>query len=401
MKIIKKSLTITLALCLFIGIYANAADIYFSPIYSDVRFPPSDKLHASCNHSATISIESKWEDINTINLVLKYDPQKIKILNVLPQDKSKTTNYSIEYDKIIFNKISSQDFDNSNVSLFNLYFKSTEATTEHTFEFIEWSYVTTKYWRVIPLKKSFIIQFEKVPECEPDIVAPKIEMIKPINKTNWVELDSSFVFDIQDDWKWIDKDTLKLSINNLSYSPNDKEVSWSWNQFVVYPRMRLPINKNIPISISIADKQKYWWANTQTQTFEVKTATWVVLENYIDPSKIRELSQWYKNFRWTQRECGFISNIYIKESWINLILSKSILQKLGCPIPTEWQTIANIDNPTDTIVIEKIEKKSYISVFAVIWWVLFVITFLLKIHYRHWFSKHKKIVEQFKKLHLD
>jgi hypothetical protein len=58
MKIIKKLLTIFLGLGLFI-ISANAADIYFSPIYSDARFPPSDKLHASCNHSATISIESK------------------------------------------------------------------------------------------------------------------------------------------------------------------------------------------------------------------------------------------------------------------------------------------------------------------------------------------------------
>jgi hypothetical protein len=28
---------------------------------------------------------------------------------------------------------------------------------------------------------------------------------------------------------------------------------------IVYPRTRLPVNKSVPVTISISDKQKYWW----------------------------------------------------------------------------------------------------------------------------------------------
>ncbi len=378
-----------------------AANIFLNSTYPEERFAPSDKLHAGCNHSANISIESNGEDINTINLVLKYDTKKIKILNVIPLDQSKTTNYSIEYWKILFNKIGWEDFKDTKTVLFNLYYKSDENITENTFEFTEGSYLTTKYWRVIPLKKSFSLPFAKAPECEPDVVPPIIEMIKPLNKTNWVSLDSSFIFDIKDDWKGIDKKSLKLNINKQNYTYDDNEVFWSGDQLIIYPRTRLPVNKIIDISISISDKQKYWWANSETQKFEVKTASWLILENYLDPFKFRELAQWYENFRWTQKECALVGNIYLQDDWIYQKAWKSILKKLWCSIPAELQNIQEDEHNAAPTVIEKIERKSYVSVFWVIWRTLFFITFILKLHYRHWFSKHKKIVEQYKKLNID
>jgi hypothetical protein len=70
-------------------------------------------------------------------LVLKYDTQKIKIINVVPMDQSKSTNYSIEYDKILFNKINNEAFKNTETALFNLYYKSNENITGNTFEFSE------------------------------------------------------------------------------------------------------------------------------------------------------------------------------------------------------------------------------------------------------------------------
>lgn len=402
MKTSKNLLKIILIFGFIISSPIYWANIDFNSTYPEARFSPSDKLHAWCNHSANISIESNWENISTINLVLKYDTKKIKILNVLPVDQSKTTNYSIEYGKILFNKINNEDFKDTKTLLFNLYYKSDENTTEHTFEFTEWSYITTKYWRVISLNKSFSIPFAKAPECEPDVVPPIIEMIKPLNKTNWITLDSSFIFEIKDDWKWIDKKSLKLNINKQNYLYDDSEVFWSWDQLIVYPRTRLPVNKTIPISISISDKQKYGWSNNETQSFEVKTATWLILENYLDPFKFRELAQWYQSFRWTQKECALIWNIYLKDDWLYQKSWKSILKKLWCPIPAQLQNIEEEgQHNATTIIQDKVEKKSYISVFWVIWRTLFFITFILKLHYRHWFTKHKKIVEQFKKLNLN
>jgi hypothetical protein len=37
---------------------------------------------------------------------------------------------------------------------------------------------------VISLNASFSTPFAKAPECEPDVVPPIIEMVKPLNKTN-------------------------------------------------------------------------------------------------------------------------------------------------------------------------------------------------------------------------
>ncbi len=401
MKTSKNLLKIILILGLFTSLPTYAANIFLNSTYPDARFSPSDKLHAGCNHMANIVIESKWENISTINLVLKYDTQKIKIINVVPMDQSKSTNYSIEYDKILFNKINNEAFKNTETALFNLYYKSNENITGNTFEFSEWSYITTKYWRVIPLNKTFSIPFAKAPECEPDVVPPIINMIKPLNKTNWVALDSSFIFEIKDDWKWIDKKNLKLSINKQEYLYDDNEIIWSWDQLIVYPRTRLPVNKSVPVTISISDKQKYWWANIQSEKFEIRTANSLVLENYLDPFKFRELSLWYENFRWTQKECALVWNIYLQDDWIYKKSWKSILKKLWCAIPAQLQNITDEIHTAAPTVVEKIEKKSYISVFAVIWRALFLMTFILKLHYRHWFTKHKKIVEQYRKLSMD
>jgi len=401
MKTSKNLLKIILILGLLTSIPTYAANIFLNSTYPEARFFPSDKLHAWCNHMASVVIESKWENISTINLVLKYDTKKIKIISVVPMDQSQSTNYSIEYDKILFNKINNEDFKNTQTALFNLYYKSNENITGNTFEFTEGSYMTTKYWRVIPLNKTFSIPFARAPECEPDVVPPIINMIKPLNKTNWVALDSSFIFEIKDDWKWIDKKNLKLSINKQEYLYDDNEIIWSGDQLIVYPRTRLPVNKAIPVTISISDKQKYWWANLQSEKFEIRTANWLVLENYLDPFKFRELSLWYENFRWTQKECALVWNIYLQDDWIYQKSWKSILKKLWCAIPAQLQNVSDEIHTAATTVVEKIEKKSYISVFAVIWRALFLMTFILKLHYRHWFTKHKKIVEQYKKLSMD
>ena len=401
MKTSKNLLKIILILGLLTSVPTYAANIFLNSTYPEARFSPSDKLHAWCNHMASVVIESKWENISTINLVLKYDTKKIKIISVVPMDQSQSTNYSIEYDKILFNKINNEDFKNTQTALFNLYYKSNENITGNTFEFTEGSYMTTKYWRVIPLNKTFSIPFARAPECEPDVVPPIINMIKPLNKTNWVALDSSFIFEIKDDWKWIDKKNLKLNINKQEYLYDDNEIIWSGDQLIVYPRTRLPVNKAIPVTISISDKQKYWWANLQSEKFEIRTANWLVLENYLDPFKFRELSLWYENFRWTQKECALVWNIYLQDDWIYQKSWKSILKKLWCAIPAQLQNVSDEIHTAATTVVEKIEKKSYISVFAVIWRALFLMTFILKLHYRHWFTKHKKIVEQYKKLSMD
>lgn len=400
---IKSILKLWILFSMLLWLPTYSANIFFNSNYPDSRFPPTDKLHAWCTHSANVSLKTDWENIKTINLVLEYDLKKIKILRVVPIQNDSWTNYSIEYWKILFNKISKEETKEENISLFNIYYQSQESITWANFKFTQWSYLTTKYWKVISLEKIFSIPFAQAPECDPDIVPPSIELIKPINKSAWIALDSSFIFEIKDDWKWIDKKTLNLNIDDQDYKYNDDEVYWSWENLIVYPRKRLQTNKKINVEISISDKQKYWWANTKKQSFEVKTSSWLLLEDYIDPFRFREISQWYESYRWTQNECWLVWNIYIQESWTKKNLSKSILKKLWCPIPTESIELKdNNENLQKNVIIpQKETRKNYFSVFAILWRVLFLITFILKLHYRYWASKHKKIIEQFKKMNLN
>ncbi|MCF7835010.1 hypothetical protein K9M48_03050 [Candidatus Gracilibacteria bacterium] len=390
-------------LAMFTSLPIYGANIFFNSTYPDSRFPPVDKLHAGCTHAANISIKTDGENINTISLVLEYDLKKVKILRVVPVDQSTGINYSVEYGKILFNKISNEEIKDKNTTLFYVYYQSQEDITGANFKFTQGSYITTKYGKVIPLEKVFSIPFEKAPECDPDIVHPSINLIKPINKSAGIALDSSFIFEIKDDGKGIDKKTLNLTIDDQDYKYNDDEVYRSGENLVVYPRKRLQTNKKIPIEISISDKQKYGGSNTESASFEVKTASGLVLEDYIDPFRFREISQGFQNYRGTQNECGLIGNIYIQEPGAKRNLSKSILKKLACPIPTETMELKdNEENIKTTILpIQEEKHKNYISVFGIIGRTLFIITFILKLHYRRGFSKHKKIIEQFKKMNIN
>jgi hypothetical protein len=59
MKKIKNLLKIILISGFIIGLPTYAANIYLNSTYPEVRFAPSDKLHAGCDHMANIVIESK------------------------------------------------------------------------------------------------------------------------------------------------------------------------------------------------------------------------------------------------------------------------------------------------------------------------------------------------------
>jgi hypothetical protein len=53
---------------------------------------------------------------------------------------------------------------------------------------------------MLDIDKNYTFNFASVPECEPDIVAPSVDLIFPdLDKNKYVALDSYFQFKVLDD----------------------------------------------------------------------------------------------------------------------------------------------------------------------------------------------------------
>jgi len=99
--------------------------VTIQPLYSDVRFQPSDKLHANCINSADIIFSPQGQKITKFKVILSYNPETLEILRILPTVTNATVHSKIEYDKIIL-EVENPKFTSStaNTSFFQIYFKS-------------------------------------------------------------------------------------------------------------------------------------------------------------------------------------------------------------------------------------------------------------------------------------
>jgi hypothetical protein len=70
-------------------------------LYSDVRFQPSDKLHAGCTNSADILFSPQGQKIAKFKIILSYNPESLEILRILPTVDDGSASSKIEYNKII------------------------------------------------------------------------------------------------------------------------------------------------------------------------------------------------------------------------------------------------------------------------------------------------------------
>lgn len=84
----KKLFTFFLCVCALAGFAVFADTLSIDPLYSDERFPPTDKLHAGCLHTADINLSTD-ADIIDVHVVLEYDTELIDVLRVMPDTKNK------------------------------------------------------------------------------------------------------------------------------------------------------------------------------------------------------------------------------------------------------------------------------------------------------------------------
>jgi len=245
------------------------------------------------------------------------------------------------------------------------------------------------------LQEKFPLTFAQVPECTPDIVPPSVNLVFPKDPEAKVSLDQYFVFEVKDADKGVDKNSIRVFLNDQVYTvANTENLKWKGNYLTFYPQDWLPVNKKINIQISIADLQSYGGANMTEKLFGFKTAPGLVLLDNITPMTLRIYARSAAQMLGTPEECLLIQNFYARSDASFQSGLGSILHKLSFTMPAATgDDELFIDAST---VSPKTSKLTFVSVFAVLGRILFVIALILKFHYMASYKKHKRLAKSLK-----
>ena len=347
-------------------LWLSLAQVSVNPIYTSERFWPSDKFHAGCENQIDVIFHLDNSKINWVNAILHYDWDRVEILKVMANwEKENNLTYTVEKDKIIFSKLKSEWNWLDNVT-FSVFFKVAESVELAKFSFEKWSYIVDSKWNMIDLEWNYSFEFVEVPECEPDIVAPSVELLFPSDKTGeYVALDTYFQFEIDDSGKWINEDSIKIRIDRSIYALADIEYVRNDKILTVYPDIWMPFNTGFEVQISVSDKQSYWKPNITLKTYEFKTSDELNLLNEINPVEFRKIVNMNKYLKWTTEECGLLSEVYSLWNEEDLDVLKSINSKLRC------EELSIVQKIWEEKITENSANWKGFSVFAMIWWVLF------------------------------
>lgn len=361
----KKKCFLWIISCLFL-VGFSFAQVDLNPVYTSERFKPSDKFHAGCENQIDVVFHIDDSKINWVNAILHYDGDKIEILKIVANwEKENNLTYTVENDKITFSKLKS-DWDWLDSVVFSIIFKSLEGVEFSSFSFEKWSYVLDSKWNMVELDWYFKYEFVEVPECDPDIVAPSVELLFPSNDTwEYVALDSYFQFAIDDSGKWVNEDSIKIIVDSWEYTLANIEHVRNDKILTVYPDIWMPFNTGFEVEISVSDKQSYWRPNTTTKVYEFQTSDELNLLNEINPVEFRKIVNMNKYLKWTDDECGFLSKVYSEWNQENLRILKSINGKLGC------DEFTVVEKTWDVNIVDIDDNSKDISVFAALGWILF------------------------------
>ena len=358
-------------------IWISQAQVSLNPIYTADRFQPSDVFHAWCENYIDVVFDLEAEEIAWVSAILKYNNIDINIIKILPQwEKENNLTYVIEEDQIIFNKFKTESLGLDKI-VFSVFFEWDTNLKSTEFSFVTWSYVLDVKGTMLDINSSYNFNFADVPECDPDIISPSVEMIFPkVGTGEYVALDSYFQFNITDQWKWINKDSINISIDDIKYDLSNVEHEWIDDTLTIYPDNWLSIWSAISLSIDVQDKQVYGKANVSTKKYNLKTSTWLYLLNDIDPLQFRKLVNKEKYYQWSVEECDLLSDVYLDwdEKIKEIILS--INKRLSCG---EIILSPHPDSPLWGEAVSFVEFKSKFSVFAIIGWILFWLLLFIRI----------------------
>ena len=360
-----KKLLLWIMTCLSV-LWWSFAQVSLNPVYSSERFQPSDKFHAGCENQMDVVFHLDNSKINGVNAILYYEWSKIEILRIAAnKERENNLTYTVENNKIIFSKLKTA-WDGLDDVAFSVFFKVKNNVESTKFSLEKWSYVVDSKWSMIELEWDYDFQFIEVPECDPDIVAPVVELVFPSDKTgDFVALDTYFQFEIYDAGKWVNEDSIKIMVDKSFYTLSNVEHTRNDKILTVYPDTWMPFNTGFEVQISVSDRQAYWKPNTTVKFYKFQTSGELNFLNTIDPVEFRKIVNMDKYLRWTEEECSYLSYIYSRFHGENWDVFDSINTKLWCEELFFQKDLEDID----TIVKDNIALS--FSVFSILGWMLF------------------------------
>jgi len=373
-----------------------AAELQVKPLYSDKRFPPIDKLHAGCMQNADITLATEL-DIKEIRVVLQFDPEKIDILRILPDNKNRdeVIDYDIKYGEISYSHKNMVYNPWYEIKVFSMMFNSKKDISGVDFVFGSGSYAVTQWGQRINLTWKANIPFANVPECDPDIIPPSVTLIRPIPSESGITLDSLFVFEIKDIGKWYDPESIYILIGQDTYTINTPGVAFSGEYLVVQPKTWLPVGSEIEVKVSVSDLQAFWWTNKTAKTFTINTAQSVVLDDNISPMELKQRSRELRQNQWSSEECRLLQSLqwFIAED--NRQMIEDVAAKIECELVLAVESeLSASDKAHNAAWVLLVQEKWGISLFAITGWILFFVTLLLKLHYFISYKEHKKLLAE-------
>ena len=385
--------TFWLTILLFFG-SVFAATLTIKPLYADSRFPPTDKLHAWCLQSADIVLATQL-DIQELHVVMTFDPEKVDILRVIPSPNAsdEIINSTIKYGEIHYDQTHMAYKPLRDMKVFGMAFHAWYSIDTIDFAFAPGSYLITKQGDRLELLWSVFLLFAPVTECDPDIVPPSVTLLKPsFNSTGGVPLDSLFVFSLKDVGKGIDFSSLSVTIDGDIYSISSPGVVVSGNYLIVQPKKWLPISSIVIVSLKVSDLQSYGWANLTQKIFKIVTPSSVLLEDTINPVILKEQSRVLRALQGSDDECRFLRSLASMKTDAIINPVNSLMNKLHCDLIV-WVT-GGVSTPLDhgSAPLGIFTDSKEFSLFALTWWGLFIVTFLLKLHYMYFYRKHKRLL---------
>ncbi|MCK9467191.1 MAG: hypothetical protein M0P94_02585 [Candidatus Absconditabacterales bacterium] len=350
------------------------AQVELSPVYSSDRFQPSDKFHAGCENQLDIVFSLNYSNIIGVNAILEYNSNEVEILKILAEgEKENNLSYVVESNKIIFNKLKTQDSGLEKV-VFKIFFKVDPSLISSDFRFSDGSYVLDTKGNMLELNKNYSFLFEAVPECEPDIIAPTIELLFPVLQPGeFIALDSYYQFNIYDLGKGVNKDKVYFTIDDIKYDLSNTEHERSGDILTIYPNNWLPLDSTIKLNIEVSDKQVYGKANTTKKEYSFKSSNELNLLNEIDPVQFRKLVNKEKYYQGSQAECDWLKQQFINSEESNQDTILSINKRLSC---------GDLDNLDKVSSLEEIEDQLGFSVFSILGRFLFGLVFFFIIFKR-------------------
>lgn len=257
-------------ICLFgvcSSVSAQSLDIQLDG--QDPRFMPVWVIHATCKQSVTLAIQSP-EPLSQVSLLIGYDPQQIRV--IWRERNQFMSSQAIIADKRMTYDLSSPLSSGKNI-LTDISLESLSWVTAVSFQIQTGSFVvTSKQVKKMLTPKTSNFNVSIVPECDPDITPPRIQLVYPESVWSRFSPDESLQFRITDDGKWIDRSRVSVEMWWFRYTQQTQGTTIRGDIISIKPRWWLWYNTWLIVRVSASDLQVYWWFNNSIEQYAMRTA---------------------------------------------------------------------------------------------------------------------------------